>query len=75
MKYKPCITDSELFLEVSSVLGKAEALKQLLVAFRGYNVSEYDWSWNTNLFNAFYWGDTPQTFLYWERIYRKINDK
>jgi len=64
------ITESKLFKEVSSVIGKVAALEELTKAYRGY-VPTYDFpffDWQEGLLEAFEWEGTPQGADYWDEI-------
>lgn len=73
IKNKPLLTQSRLFLEVSSVIGKVAALEELTLAYRGYCASSrWVWDWSECLVNAFLWGGTPQGFEYWDEVYEGL---
>tara|TARA_R100000951_G_scaffold113617_2_gene116005 strand:- start:729 stop:998 length:270 start_codon:yes stop_codon:yes gene_type:complete len=66
------ITDSKLFKEVSSVIGKVAALEELTLAYRKY-VPTLDFpffDWQEELLEAFEWEGTPQDADYWDEIYQ-----
>lgn len=73
---KPFITDSKLFKDVSSSIGKVDALKELIKAYKGYTPSrEFPcFNWNEELLDAFEWENTPQGDSYWEMVYVNIKE-
>ncbi|APC44423.1 hypothetical protein [Pseudoalteromonas phage PH357] len=72
---KPLITQSKLFLEVASVIGKVRALEELTKAYKSY---EEDTAvckvfyWEKDIFNAFSWVDTIQGYDFWNEIRIKV---
>lgn len=68
------ITNSKLFKEVSSVIGKVAALEELTKAYREYiPTSEYPcFNWQEDLLDAFEWQGTPQGDDYWDKVYQII---
>lgn len=68
------ITESKLFLEVSSVIGKVVALEELTKAYREYvPTSDYPFfNWQEELIEAFEWERTPQGDAHWDEIYQEV---
>lgn len=54
------ITDSKLFKDVSSVIGKVAALKELTKAYRGYTSpsDSYSFEWHMDINASFDWKRT-----------------
>lgn len=72
---KPLITQSKLFLEVASVIGKVRALEELTKAYRSYPEDVpvgRMFKWDTNLPNSFVWEDTVQGHNFWNEINYKF---
>lgn len=72
---KPLITQSKLFLEVASVIGKVRALEELTEAYREYEENmciDKMFHWNKDLLNAFSWMDTVQGYDFWKEIYETL---
>lgn len=68
---KPLITQSKLFLEVASVIGKVRALEEITKAYSSYadNICVGKvFEWDENLLNAFVWMDTVQGHKFWGDI-------
>lgn len=67
---KPLITQSKLFLEVASVIGKVRALEELTMAYMEYPADENytGFDWDCRLPDAFLWSKTPQGFDFWSEI-------
>lgn len=75
IKNKPLITQSKLFLEVSSVIGKVSALEELTKAYREYDTdSGWTWDWGDCLVGAFVWECTPQGKEYWDIINNSLEE-
>jgi len=68
---KPLITQSKLFLEVASVIGKVKALEELIRAYRGYVDVTYFY-WGRGLHDAFTWDFTTQGHDFWNEIHIKV---
>lgn len=69
------ITNSKLFKEVSSVIGKVAALEELTKAYREYiPTSDYPFfNWQEELIEAFEWERTPQGDAHWDEIYQTVD--
>lgn len=78
IKNKPLITQSKLFKEVSSVIGKVASLEELTKAYREYSIDykgvRWEWDWDDCLVNAFAWEATPQGNEYWDNIDNLIEE-
>jgi len=70
------ITESKLFKDVSSVIGKVAALEELTRAYRGYTPASNSppFNWQEGLIDAFWWFGTPQGGDYWYDIWEKGAD-
>lgn len=68
---KPLITQSKLFLEVASVIGKVMALEELTKAYIKYKDIDCFY-WDRGLCDAFAWMDTVQGHNFWNEIHIKV---
>ncbi len=77
IKNKPLLTQSRLFLEVSSVIGKVAALEELTLAYREYvpSVMCVGFDWEDPLGCAFEWRGTPQGATFWSSIYQSFPEE
>ena len=74
IKNKPLLTQSKLFKEVSSVIGKVAALEELTLAYREYSPSVMcvGFDWGDPLGCAFEWRGTPQGAAFWGSVYEGL---
>jgi len=75
------INDTYLFKQVAQVLGHAEALEAVILAYKTYNEGYSDilkepavwpFNWEDKLIMSFNWKMTKQGFDYWQIIDNKI---
>lgn len=66
------IKSTPVFDKVAAVIGEERAQIELAIAYHGYG-SGYKFKFNTYLFRAFAWNNSPQGHNFWMLINDGIN--